>query len=195
MDVLPEILSSRIRAAIFRLLFGSDSLELYMRDLERRSGFSIGAIQAELKKLLRLELLKKRKDGNRIYFQANRQHPLYSDIRNLVLKTDGLVDAIKNALICSDDIKYAFIFGSFARNEETASSDIDLMVVGNLGLRQLAGMLSSIAGNLNREINPHCMSENEFIQRKNSGDPFIDRIFEEAKIFMIGDKNDFESMA
>lgn len=84
MDILAEILSSRIRAAIFRLLFGFDAKEIYMRDLERRSGFSIGAIQAELKKLLRFELLEKRKDGNRIYFQANKNHPLYSDLRNLI---------------------------------------------------------------------------------------------------------------
>ena len=93
-----------------------------MRDLERRSGFSIGAIQTELKKLLRFELLEKRKDGNRIYFQANKGHPLYAELRNLVLKTNGLVDIIKDALIHSDAIRYVFIFGSFARKEETSSA-------------------------------------------------------------------------
>ena len=195
MDILSEILSSRIRAAILRLLFSFDAKELYMRDLERRSGFSIGAIQTELKKLLRLELLKKRKDGNRIYFQANKEHPLYSDLRNLVLKTNGLVDVIKNALISSDAIKYAFIFGSFARQEETSSSDIDLMVVGDLGLRPLTKMLSGLSDKLYREINPHCLSEQDFIRRKNSGEPFINRLCEESRIFMIGDENDFEAMA
>lgn len=193
MDILSEILSSRIRAAIFRLLFGFDAKEIYMRDLERRSGFSIGAIQAELKKLLRFELLEKRKDGNRIYFQANKNHPLYSDIRSLVFKTNGLIDIIKDALINSDAIKYAFVFGSFARNEETASSDIDLMVIGDLTLRHLTGMLAGLSDKLNREINPHCLGEQDFIRRKNAGEPFISRICEESRLFIIGNENDFKA--
>jgi len=195
MDILSEILSSRIRAAIFRLLFGFDEKEIYMRDLERRSGFSIGAIQTELKKLLRFELLERRKDGNRIYFQANKKHPLYSDLRNLVFKTNGLIDIIKDALINSDAIKYAFVFGSFARNEETASSDIDLMVIGDLTLRHLTGMLVGLSDKLNREINPHCLGEQDFIRRKNAGEPFINRICEESRLFIIGNENDFKAMA
>jgi len=195
MDILTEILSSRIRAAIFRLLFGFDAKEIYMRDLARRSGFSIGAIQTELKKLLRFELLEKRKDGNRIYFQANKKHPLYTDLRNIVLKTNGLVDIIKDALIHSDAIRYAFIFGSFARKEETSASDIDLMVVGDLGLRHLTKMLTGLSDRLYREINPHCLSEQDFISRKNAGEPFINRICEESRLFIIGDENDFAAMA
>jgi uncharacterized protein len=195
MTILSEILSSRIRAAIFRLLFGLDAKELYMRDLERRSGFSIGAIQTELKKLLRLELLNKRRDGNRVYFQANKEHPLYSDIINLVLKTDGLASIIKDALLNSDAIRYAFVFGSVARKEETALSDIDLMVVGDIGLRKLTEMLSGLSDKLHREINPHCMSEQNFIRRKNEGEPFVNRICEETRLFIIGDENDFETMA
>lgn len=195
MDILSEILSSRIRAAIFRLLFGFDAKEIYMRDLERRSGFSIGAMQTELKKLLRFELVEKRKDGNRIYFQANKAHPLYSDLRNIVLKTNGIADIIKDALIHSDAIRYAFIFGSFARKEETPASDIDLMVIGDLGLRQLTKMLSGLSDKLYREINPHCLSEQNFISRKNAGEPFINRICEESRLFIIGDENDFAAMA
>jgi uncharacterized protein len=195
MDILSEILSSRIRAAIFRLLFGFDAKEIYMRDLERRSGFSIGAIQAELKKLLRFELLEKRKDGNRIYFQANKNHPLYSDLRSLVFKTNGLIDIINDALIHSDAIKYAFVFGSFARKEEAASSDIDLMVIGDLTLRHLTGMLIGLSDKLNREINPHCLGEQDFIRRKNAGEPFINRICEESRLFIIGNENDFKAMA
>ena len=121
MDILSEILSSRIRAAILRLLFGFDAKEIYMRDLERRSGFSIGAIQTELKKLLRLELLKKRKDGNRIYFQANKEHPLYSDLRNLVLKTNGLIDIIKDALIHSEK---QWLENSWLRRHKTKPREI-----------------------------------------------------------------------
>ena len=98
MNVLAEILSSKIRAEIFRLLFGTNDKALYMRDIERRSGFAIGTIQGALKKLSSLDLVLKEIDGNRTYYRANKNHPLYGEIHNLVLKTTGLVDVLKNAL-------------------------------------------------------------------------------------------------
>jgi DNA-binding transcriptional ArsR family regulator len=90
MNLLAEILSSKIRSEIFRMLFGVNGEALHVREIERRSGLTIGTIQQELKKLVRLDLIKKRKDGNRLYYEANREHPIYPDIRNLVLKTVGL---------------------------------------------------------------------------------------------------------
>ena len=98
MSLLSEILSSNIRAEIFRLLFGVTDEELHMREIERRTGFAIGTIQTELKKLLRLDLLNKRRDGNRLYYHANKDHPLYTAIHNLVIKTVGLVDVLHGAL-------------------------------------------------------------------------------------------------
>ena len=97
MDVLAKILSSGVRAEIFRVLFGPSAEELHMREIQRRIGFAIGTIQAELRKLLELDLVKKRRDGNRVYFSANRENPLFNDIHNLVLKTAGLVDVLKKA--------------------------------------------------------------------------------------------------
>jgi len=98
MNILAEILSSKIRAEIFRILFGTRDDALHMREIERRSGFTTGTVQQELKKLHRLELIKKNRDGNRLYYQANKEHPLYPEIRNIVLKTIGLVDIIKRSL-------------------------------------------------------------------------------------------------
>ncbi len=194
MNVLAEILSSRIRAEIFRLLFGTSTEELHMREIERRSGYAIGTIQTELKKSLRLNLVKKRKDGNRLYYQANRENPLYPVIRSLVLKTIGLVDILKNALREDSNINIAFVFGSIARHEETAGSDVDLMVIGKLGLRKLTGMLSGIPEQIGREINPHVLSVHEFIKRKTNREHFITQVLEAPKIFIIGNANDLEAM-
>ena len=194
MNILAEILSSKIRAEIFRLLFGTSDEELHMREIERRSGYAIGTIQTELKKLLRLDLVKKRKDGNRLYYRANKKHPLYPDIRSLVLKTIGLGDILKNALRQDSDISIAFVFGSIARYEETAESDVDLMVIGKLGLRKLTGMLSGVSEQIGREINPHVLSVNEFVKRKTNREHFITQVLEAPKIFIIGNKNELESM-
>ena len=186
MSLLAEILSSKIRAEIFRLLFGINAEELHMREIERRSGFTIGSIQTELKKLLRLDLVKKRKDGNRLYYRANKNHPLYPDIRRLVLKTNGLVDILGDALRQDVSIRIAFVFGSIARQEETAGSDVDLMVIGGLGLRKLTGLLSGVSERIGREINPYVLTTEEFKKRKTSGEHFIAQVLEAPKIFIIG---------
>ncbi len=87
MNILGEILSSNVRAEIFRLLFGVDRKELHLRDVERRAGFAIRTVRQEASKLLRLGLIQERRDGNRVYFKANIEHPLFGDICNLVMKT------------------------------------------------------------------------------------------------------------
>jgi len=194
MNVLAEILSSKIRAEIFRLLFGTIAEELHMREIERRTGYAIGTIQTELKKLLRLNLVKKRRDGNRLYYRANKEHPIYSDIRSLVLKTIGLVDIIRHTLKQDPTIRIAFVFGSIARHEESAGSDVDLMVIGKLGLRKLTGMLTGVSEQIGREINPHVLTVDEFIKRKANREHFLAQVLKAPKIFIIGNVNDLEAV-
>lgn len=195
MNILSEILSSKIRAEIFHLLFGIADSELHMREIARRSGHAIGTIQTEFKKLLRLDLVKKRRDGNRLYYRANKDHPLYPDIHSLVIKTIGLTDIFRKVFEGQPDIQIAFIFGSIAGNSEKASSDVDLMVIGNLSLRQISKMLSGISNQIGREINPHVLSPEEFNKRKSNNDHFIINVIKAPKILIIGNKDDFEAMA
>jgi len=195
MNVLSEMLSSKIRVEIFRLLFGVSEEALHMREIARRSGCAIGTIQAELKKLSRLDLVKKKNDGNRVYYRANKEHPLYPDIRNLVLKTVGLVDIIRDALDGDPDIKLAFVYGSIARNAEKAASDVDLMIVGNLGLREVSGLLAGLSDRIGREINPHVLSIEEFTRRKIEGEHFIRHVINAPKIFIMGSEDELTAMA
>jgi predicted nucleotidyltransferase len=194
MNILAEILSSKIRSEIFRLLFGVNGGSLHMREIERRSGLTIGTIQQELKKLVRLNLIKERKDGNRLYYEANRAHPLYPEIRNLVLKTIGLVQIFKEALKNEPAIKLAFIFGSVARQDEKDKSDVDLMVIGDLGMRQLTGLLSGISDQISREINPHVFTKKEFLKRKTGKDHFLSQVLEFPKLFLIGNENELAEL-
>lgn len=194
MSLLSEILSSKIRAEIFRLLFGVTDQALHMREIERRSGFAIGTIQSEFKKLLRLDLVKKERDGNRLYYCANKDHPLYVDIHHLVLKTTGLVEVLKMALKPVPGIRTAFVFGSIASHEEKAQSDIDLMVIGSIGLRKLTALLADASTRIGREINPYALNANEFIKRRENGEHFIIRVMESPKIFIIGSDNELNAM-
>ncbi len=196
MGILAELLSSKIRAEIFRNLFGiAPDSALYMREIERRTGFAIGTVQTELKKLQRLDIISGVKDGNRVYYRANTAHPVYPEIRALVLKTSGLADVIVDALGNEADIRVAFVFGSFARQEEKAGSDVDLMVVGDIGLRKLTGLLMDVSGKIGREINPHVFSEKEFVKRKKDQDHFLNQVLEAPKIFIIGTENELAEMA
>jgi DNA-binding transcriptional ArsR family regulator len=195
MNLLAEILSSKIRSEIFRMLFGLNEDALHMREIERRSGLSIGTNQQEIKKLLRLNLIIKRKDGNRIYYQANKEHPLYPEIRNLVLKTAGLVDFFQKALEANPNIQFAFVFGSLARHEEKDKSDVDLMIIGEITMRQLTGLLSGVSAQIGREINPYILTTGEFLKRKSTKDHFLIQVLESPKIFVIGNENELAELA
>lgn len=194
MGILAEILSSNIRAEIFRNLFGVEKQSLHLREIERRTGFAVGTVQQEIKKLLRLDIITRIKDGNRSYYKANTNHPLYPEIRNLVLKTNGLADLLKQALSAELKIKIAFVFGSFARKEEKAASDIDLMVIGDIGLRKLTGLLMDVSEKLGREINPYRLTESEFIKRKREKDHFLQEVLASPKIFITGTEDELETL-
>ncbi len=193
MNTLAELLSSRVKAEIFRLLFGAAPRELHGREIERQSGLADGTVRQELKRLSRLGVVESRPDGNRTYYRANTRHPLYPDIRNLVLKTDGLVEALRTALE-SADIPLAFVFGSLAAGTEQAESDVDLIVIGTVSLRQLGKLLSGVAAQVGREINPHVFTVEEFARRKKARDHFISTVLAAPKLFVIGNEDELTTM-
>lgn len=194
MNLLAELLSSKARAEIFRILFGTRNASLYMREIERCSGYSTGTVQQELKKLQRLDLIKTRRDGNRLYYHANREHPLYPEIRNIVLKTVGFPDILGETLEKSPGIRIAFVFGAFARNEEKAHSDIDLMIVGDIGMKRVTALVSDLFDRTGREIRPHVLSAGEFRERRERREHLISRVLLEPKRFVIGSEEDLRSL-
>ena len=193
MNRLAELLSSRARAEIFRLLFGGRGEELHVREIERRSGLNNSTLRQELRKLVRLDLVQSRRDSNRVYYRAKVENPLYPEIRNLVLKTSGLSDVLKSALR-DKRIRVAFVFGSIASGEEKAGSDVDLMVIGQLGLRDLSRLLSGIEEKIGREVNPHVLREEEFRKRIRAKEHFVSRVMETPKIFIVGSHRELEAM-
>jgi len=193
MNRLAELLSSRARAEIFRLLFNGTGEELHGREMQRRSGLNDSTLRQELRKLTRLDLVQSRRDSNRVYYRPKTENPLYPEIRNLVLKTLGLADVLKSAL-GDKRIRVAFVFGSIASGEEKAGSDVDLMVIGHLGLRDLSGLLSGIEEKIGREVNPYILREAEFRNRIRAKEHFVSRVIEAPKIFIIGSPHELEAM-
>ena len=186
MATLSDMISSKARAEIFRLLFGVSDKELHVREIERQSGLAFRTVHQELKNLKQMDLIKEHRAGNRVYYRANDEHPLFNDIRNIVLKTSGLVEVLREALD-HKQVKVAFVFGSIARKDEGARSDVDLMVIGDVSLRKVVGWLSDVAERVGREINPHAFSLNEFQKRKESGNHFLTTVLRSPKLFIRGD--------
>ena len=165
-----------------------------MRELERRSGCSIGTIQTELAKLARLCLVLRRRDGNRLYYRASLEHPLYPELRGMVMKTVGVAGLLRESVENCAEVESAFIFGSVARGEETAGSDVDLMILGSIGLRKLSGILTGVSAKIGREINPHVMPVEEFVKRKREGEHFVSELVASPKILIKGHADDLEKL-
>jgi uncharacterized protein len=190
MGTLAELLSSNVKAEVFRLLFGLAGGPLHLREIERRSGLAVATVQQELNRLTRLGIVEVRPDGNRTYYTAREDHPLYPEIRGLVLKTTGLADVLRRALGKDKRISVAFIFGSIAQAREQAHSDVDLLVVGDVGLRDVTNLLDDAAEKVGREINPKVFTPQEFRRRKQAENPFLLRVLAEPRIFVIGDDHE-----
>lgn len=187
---LLAILFPRVRAEVMRLLFADPTRELHLRDIARQGKLSLGTVQQELEKLGTADLLTNRRDGNRRYYRANTQHPVFPDLQQLVLKTSALRDVLVGAINNIDGIEVAFVFGSLALGHGRAESDIDLIVVGRAGLRALAAGLRRASRQLHREINPHTFTPAEWSKKQKAGNAFLASVLREQKLFLKGGPNE-----
>jgi predicted nucleotidyltransferase len=167
---------------------------MYRAEIIARTPFAKRSVEEELEKLLSLELVTLTRDGNRCYYTANKGHPLYPDLRNIVLKTTGLREVLQTALT-SDKIEFAFVFGSLAQRTERAESDVDLMIIGRIGQRELATRLRGQTERIGREINPHVFTWDEFAQRVVRRDHLLADVLAQEKIFIIGIESEFADLA
>lgn len=190
MNTLEQIFSSKARANIFKSLFSLNRNEIHLREIQRLSGLSVETIRRELKKLVSMALISKRIDSNRTYYQANTNHPLFNEIHKIVLKTEGLKDVLKKALSVTQN-DFVFVFGSFASGTSNENSDIDLFIIGETGLREISKLLKEPSVVLQREINPHTLTLEEFKNRIYKKDHFVLNLLNSSKLFIIGSEDEF----
>lgn len=190
---LSRFFSSRVKAEVFRLLFGPRTQELHAREIARRAQLNEATVRQELKKLTDMGIIEARRDANRVYYRARTDHQLYPEIRSIVLKTSGLAEILRSALE-NADVRTAFVFGSLASGEEKTSSDVDLMVIGSVSLREVSKLLLGVAERVSREINSHVMDEEEFARRREARDRFLSTILRAPKLFVIGDEHELAKL-
>jgi len=192
---ISELFGSPLRVRLLALLVGQPGQRYDQRQLAERSGFNLLGVQKELKRLLALGLVTREAEGRQVYYQANPQHPWFPELRNLMLKTVGLVDVLREALEpLAAKVKVAFVYGSLAAGEETAESDIDLMVVGNVEFGEMADALAPVHDRLGREVNPTVYPVKEFREKLQAGHHFLNTVLRDEKLFVIGDADELNKL-
>jgi predicted nucleotidyltransferase len=189
-----EVIFPKVRAEIMRLLFSDPAKEFHLRELSRLSSLALGTIQQEVSKLSRADLLVARRDGNRLYYRANTGHPIFSELQGIALKTTGLREQLADALAGVRGIEMAFVFGSAAAGTTGAASDVDLLVVGDVGLRALAPKLRPLTSTLGREVNSHVLTRDTLAAKARAGDAFITNVLAAPKIWITGDADELEGL-
>lgn len=181
---------SQIR--IFRWLFGQPSREFHLSELRRLSGLGSASLQRELKRLTDAGLVHSERVGNLRRFRANPQSPVFSELAGLTRKTLGAEPLLREALLpLVPALKTAWIFGSVARQSDTAQSDIDVMLVGeDLHLARVLELLLPVEGQLGRKINPTCYTPAEFERRRAEPDSFVNRVLAQPVLPLIGDAHE-----
>ncbi len=190
---LSDALFSGVQQRVLGLLFGQPSRSYYANELITLAGAGSGAVQRELAKLAQVGLVRTQRVGNQKHYQANPDSPIFSELCLIVQKTHGLAEPLRAALApLADRIQAAFVFGSVAKHEDTALSDIDLMVVSDdLSYGDLFGVLENVGMELGRTVNPTILTAKELSKRRTRGDAFISRVLAQPKIWLLGKEDEF----
>jgi uncharacterized protein len=197
-DGVSLLLFGSVRRDVLALLLGRPDERFYLREIVRAAGGGSGAVQRELKQLVEAGLVSRQARGRQVYFSANQQAPVFPELRAIVEKTAGAVDVLRvafAALVREGRVEMGLIYGSVASGGQTARSDIDLLVIGEVSLKDLLPAVRAAEGRLAREVNPSVFSRKEFRDKLKRGSTFLKRILSGPKVFIVGDDRELRRLA
>ena len=192
--MLTDVLFGTYRKKALSLLLLHPDTDYHVRELARLTGTAPGTLHKELAKLAATGLLLRKIQGNQVRYQANQQCPVFPELAGLLRKTTGAAEVLATALAPLAP-PLALIFGSVASGTETASSDIDLLIIGNIGFADVVRATHPAQAELGRDINPVVYNANEFKRRVDEQDPFVLDLLANPKIFLTGTTHDLSQLA
>ena len=189
---LAGALFSGTQQRVLGLLFGQPDRSFYATELINLAGVGSGAVQRELARLAQSGLVTVKPVGNQKHYQANPGSPIYEELCSLVRKTVGMAEPLRAALApLAAQIKAAFVYGSIAKQQDTARSDIDLMLVSDtLTYGDTILALQDLSAQLGREVNPNIFTPPDFAKRLQEGGSFVSRVMAQPKVWLIGGPDD-----
>ena len=188
---LAELLFKDYRRRALSLLLLHADKHYHVREIARLTDTVAGTLHKELSRLADAGLLLKDNVGNQVLYGANRDCPIFEELASIFRKTSGITDVLAGALASfSDKIVAAFVFGSMASGKEAAGSDVDLLVIGDVGFTEVARAIYSAQEVLGREINPKIYSKEEWNQMLQNKDAFIKEVLKKPKLFIAGSEDE-----
>src|SRR4051812_17571157 len=192
---LASVLFPEYRRRVLGLLLLRPEAALHGREISRRTGLPAGTITRELTKLAEVGLLKREKRGNQQVYSADTSSPVFAELASILRKTSGLADVLLQALEpVAPALRFAFVFGSMVEGRVGAGSDIDLMLIGDVGFREAVELLHPAQATLGREINAQIYSDLEFADKART-EAFLRDVLAKPKLFLIGSDDDLEELA
>ncbi len=184
------------RAKILSTLLLQPEKRWFLTELAQHLRTQPSSLQRELEALSKAGLLQQTKDGRRVYFKADTNSPVFSDLKGLLEKTAGMIPILREEVNAfGDRIQLAFLYGSTARSEESSESDVDLMIVGDVGLSDLIPSLRRAERRFGRPINPTVYSSREFKTKARNHDHFLTTVLRGAKQFVKGNDDELAAVA
>ncbi|MGA8849038.1 MAG: nucleotidyltransferase domain-containing protein [Dehalococcoidia bacterium] len=195
-NLLCSGLFGKTRQAVLALLYGRADSSFYTKQILDAVKIGRGTVQRELKNLTDTGIIIREVQGRQVYYRANARCPIFDELKNIVRKTFGMADVIRESLAPNaDKIRVAFIFGSVARSTDDRRSDVDLMVVGKVSFGDVVSLLTPAEQKLGREVNAVVYPVAEFRKKVKEDHHFVKTVLEEEKIFVMGDKDELRRLA
>ncbi|WP_041593354.1 nucleotidyltransferase domain-containing protein [Terriglobus roseus] len=194
-SALGDLLFGKTRSRLLATLYSKPDTHFFARQLARHIHGSAGTVQRELLTLASAGLIVRSSRENQVLYQANSRHPIFPELHSLLAKTTGVFSILSESIApFAQEIEFAFVYGSFARGEEKAESDIDLMVIGEVTLDDLLHSLTSVEKKLGRPVNPTVFARQEVRTRIHTGNHFLKALQSASLVFLIGSENDFREI-
>ncbi|MFZ2493465.1 MAG: nucleotidyltransferase domain-containing protein [Thermoanaerobaculia bacterium] len=192
---LADALMPPIRQRLLALTLGTPDRWWYLSELAETMGTSPSSLQRELDSLTNAAILVMRREGRRTYYRANEKSAIYEELRGIVRKTMGIPQELETSLApIKRKVAIALLYGSVARGEERADSDIDLLIVADdLTLEELYRRLSAVEKRLHRKVNPTLYTRDEFRRRRRASNAFLEKVLSREHIVLMGDVDDAAS--
>lgn len=191
MSNLADALFSETKQKILGLLFGNPGKSFYTNEIIRSTGMGVATIKRELDRLEEVGILQRKKIGNQLHYQVEPLCPIFNELKSIATKTIGIVSVIADGLApLQERLAGAFIFGSIARGTETAGSDVDLMLIGDINLQEVIDVLYPTQSSLGRYINPRIYTLAEWQDIKSEQGEFIKEVLSRPRLDVLGNMNE-----
>ena len=188
---IDRLFGSKTRVSLLSKLLMNADKSWYIRELSRELEIPYSMLYKEVKNLVSLGVINEEKRGRVTLVSVNRSLPFFAELKSLLVKTVGLSDLIKATFSELKQIRYALVYGSFASGEESASSDVDLLIIGDVDEERVLSVVGRIEKEVEREINYILWSEGEFMERVKSGHHLLRDIARKPVIMLVGKEDQF----